>query len=146
MIMANQDDITLKLINEVNRRKAEIAKAERPTWKTNCSFAYVEGNPATTNLHVASNIRDLVCIASFLRDKEKSYANAAKELGVDAPKFSWCGSSVEDWLEDIKTRISKLEIASRRKKLEELESRLNSIISPDLRRQMELEAIQKELA
>ena len=150
MAKTKTDTKTLELIQEVKRQKKDIAKAERPSWTTNCSFSYNEngGNASfrrAVNLHVESNIHNLICIASFLRDKLKSYNETAAELGVEAPDFTWQGFSVNDWLEDIKLRINKVQIASKKKKLEALEERLNKIISPELRAEMELEAIQNEL-
>lgn len=139
------DDKTLDLIKEVKRQKDEIAKAERPNWITNCSFSYTEGSSNITNIHVESNIKNLVCIASFLREKEASYKQTAELLGVDAPEFTWSGFSVKDWLNDIKTRINKVQITSKKKKLELLEARLNAIISPELRAELELKAIEDEL-
>ena len=88
---------------------------------------------------------ELVEIAAFLQEKEKSYYEAAKALGVSAPDFIWQNFSVADWLEDIKTRIDKIQIADKRKKLETLEKRLNKVVSPELRAEMELEAIEEEL-
>ena len=66
-------------------------------------------------------------------------------LQVEAPPFEWTGFPVKDWLEDIKTRIDKLQIQSKKAKLETLEKRLNKIVSPELRAQMELDAIAAEL-
>jgi hypothetical protein len=139
------DDKTLALIREVNRQKAEISKAERPNWITNCSFSYTENPSQAINIHVESNIRNLVCIAAFLQDRERSYADVAKTMGVEAPNFTWGGFAVKDWLEDIKMRINKIQLASKKKKLEVLEARLNAIISPELRAEIELQAIADEL-
>ena len=142
------DNKTLDLIKEVNRQKAEISKAEKPNWITTCTFSYNEGaagSASATNLHVETNIRNIICIASFLMDKERSYLEAAKRLGVEAPVFTWQGFSVNDWVEDIKMRINKIQISSKRKKLETLEARLNSVISPELKAEMELDAIESEL-
>jgi len=145
MAKTKTDSKTLELIQQVKRQKEDIAKAERPNWTTNCSFSYTEQSRDAVNIHVEANIRNLVCIASFLVEKEKSYKETAKVLGVDAPDFSWQGFAVKDWLEDIKMRINKVQIASKKKKLEALEGRLNAIISPELRAEMELEAIEAEL-
>lgn len=145
MAKTKTDAKTLELIQAVKRQKEDIAKAERPNWATNCSFSYNENGGNAVNLHVESNIRNLICIASFLRDKANSYKETAAELGVEAPDFTWQGFSVKDWLEDVKLRINKVQIASKKKKLEALEERLNKIISPELRAEMELEAIQNEL-
>lgn len=142
----NTDKLTLNLIQEVKKQKEEIAKAERPNWVTNCSFSYTERPNDAINIHVEANIRNLICIAAFLRERERSYKEASEILGIDAPTFTWCGFNVNDWIEDLKTRINKIQIASKRKKLEALESRLNSIISPELRAKMELEEIASELS
>ena len=133
--MAKTDQKTLALIKEVKARKAEIAKLEgRAVWLTNCSFSYVDGNLSNPiNLKVEANVKNLIAIASFLRDKEKSYEETAAMLDVDnPPKFTWNNSPVADWIEDIKTRINRLQIDSKKKKLELLETRLNAVISPEL--------------
>lgn len=141
------DQKTLDLIKEVNKRKAEISQLEKPNWQTNCSFSYIEGNQnCSVNIHVQTNVKDLISMAAFLRDKERSYNEAAVALGIeDPPAFAWSGFAVADWLEDIKTRINKIQIATKKRKLEALEARLNAIISPELRAQMELDAIASEL-
>ena len=56
-------------------------------------------------------------------------------------KFDWLGFSLEAWISDIKTRVNKIDISKKRDELEKLETRLNSLISPELRNQMELEEI-----
>lgn len=140
------DEKTLELMNEVARRKKEIEKVEKPNWITNCSFAYIEGSSQIINIHVEANVRNLICIASFLLEKERAYREAAAQLEVvDPPAFLWCGHAVKDWVEDIKMRIAKIQISTKKKKLEMLEARLNTIISPELRAEMELEQIQKDL-
>ncbi len=145
MAKTKTDTKTLDLIREVSRQKAEISRALKPNWITNCNFSYNENSSNVINIHVESNIRNLVCIVAFLTEKERSYKEAATKLGIEAPAFQWNGYSVADWSEDIKVRINKIQITSKQKKLEALEARLNSIISPELRAEMELEAIANEL-
>jgi hypothetical protein len=140
------DQKTLALVEDIQSRKAEIAKLEKPNWRTNCSFSYEEGSSKTINIHVESSVKNLVCIAAFLIEKQSSYMSAALHLKVEAPAFTWSGFSVTDWLEDIKTRINKLQISAKKKKLDQLETRLNAIISPELKAELELQAIEKELA
>ena len=143
--MAKTDKQTMDLIKKVQQQKEEIAKAEKPNWITNCSFTYIEGSAKTVNLHVCRDVRDMVCIAAFLKDREASYKAVAVDMKVDAPDFTWDGFSVSDWMKDIKTRIDKVQIESKKKKLEALEARLNKIVSPELRAEMELAAIAAEL-
>jgi len=141
------DKKTLDLINEVKRRKAEIAKLDRPNWRTNCAWSWVDGNLSNPiNLQVESNVRNLISIAGFLGERATSYQRAAEALGVeDPPQFTWNNFTVDDWIEDIRARINKVQIASKKKKLEQLENRLNAIISPELKAELELEAIAGEL-
>lgn len=139
------DAKTLELIRQVQQQKTEIASAERADWRTNCSFSYTEDQSKAINLHVESDVRRLVMIAAFLNQREAAYSEMATGLEIDAPVFAWSGYSVDDWLSDIKTRINRIQIASKRKRLEALETRLNLIISPELRAEMELEAIASEL-
>lgn len=143
------DQLTLNLINEVKIRKAEIAKIlAKPSYITNCTFSYNEGTlNGAINIHVENDVRKLVSIGAFLKGQASHYEETAKELGVEeAPKFTWGGFSVDEWLADLKTRLSKVQVAKKQKKLEALEARLNAIISPELRAQMELEAIASELS
>jgi hypothetical protein len=146
----NSDQQTLNLIRDVQSRKAEIAKAlAKPNYKTNMAFSYTEGEPnKLMNLHVLANLRELILIASFLRDKAVSYHVTALDLGLDTPypDFTWLGFGVSDWIEDIKVRVSRIQVNVKQAKLEALEKRLNSVISPELRAQMELEAIANELS
>jgi hypothetical protein len=145
---ASSDQITLDLITEVKNRKAEINKIlGKPSYITNCTFTYVEGRMnEAINIHVMSDVRELINIASFLRGREVLFAETASLLGVEnPPKFTWQGFTVSDWLEDLKTRLAKIQVAAKQKKLEALEARLNLVISPELRAKMELEAIASEL-
>jgi hypothetical protein len=144
--MAKTDKKTMELIALVKTQKAEIAKLEKPSYKTNCSFSYIEGTKSSaTNIHVETDVRKLISMAAFLAEREKSYKETARLLNVDTvPDFQWDGYTVAEWLEDIKTRINKVQIAAKRSKLE-LESRLKKIISPELQAELELEAIAGEL-
>src|ERR1700753_4100445 len=110
MAKASSDEQTLKLIAEVKKKKEEIAKADRPNWRTHSSFSYVEGSSATTNIKVETDIKILINMAFFVCDKETSYDKTAKLLGVESPpQFKWCGFSKEDWIEDFKLRIAKIQ-------------------------------------
>ncbi len=60
--------------------------------------------------------------------------------------FTWLGFTVEEWKDDFQTRVNQISVQEKRKELAELESRLNAIISPELKAQMELEAIEKLLS
>lgn len=149
MAKSTLDEKTRKLIDEVKNRSAEIIQLSkaRTTQNTNFMFSYEEGkmNDAI-NLHVESNIKNLIGYAAFLLNKEKSYKEASEYLEIEnPPEFTWNGFSVKDWVEDIKTKINKIQINEKKKRLAQLENKLDQIISPELRRQMVLEEVEKEL-
>ena len=141
------DGQIIALLNKIKQEKAAIEKAERPDWKTNACFAYIDGSSQIINIKTISNVGDLIQIGAFLLEREKAFRTAIEQLDVvDAPSFTWCGFSLNSWISDLKARIAKIQISAKKAKLEALEERASAIVSPELRRLMELEAIQKELA
>ena len=142
---ASVDGTTLRLIEEVNARKAEIARVEKPDWKTKCQFIEREGGPVV-NLHVESDVVKLISILGFIMQKAEFYVRAEEALRVEGPAFTWQDFSVSDWQADISARIAKIQVGRLRAKLEALEGRLNAVLSPELKRDLELQAIEAELA
>jgi hypothetical protein len=146
--MASTDKQTLALIEQVKTKKAAIASAEKPVYQTNCSFSYVEGTKSgAINLHIETDVKKLISIAAFLVERSSVYLVTAKNVfGIEKPpEFTWDGFSVNDWLNDLKLRVTKIGIVAEKQKLEALEARLKKIISPEKLRELELEAITKEL-
>lgn len=62
-----EDEQILELIQDIKYRKEKIAKAEKPKWKTNCSFSYTEGSRnSAINIQVCSDVVQLLKISAFL--------------------------------------------------------------------------------
>lgn len=144
--MASKTDKQVQdLFKIVQQKKSEISKAEKPNWLTNCSFFYDKNNSSTRfNIQTITDTDELVQALAFLIEKEKAYDEANDLLGLSS-RFKWAGFGLDDWKTDFQTRINKLQIKKKKDELELLESRLNSLISPELRTQLELEAITKQL-
>lgn len=148
------DQATLDLIDQVRSKKAEVAKlatSAKHSWKTNCSFSTNRQDGMGTdkfhlNLRVAADISVLMHCAAIVVERHEAYQKAAEIMGVDAPPFTFCDYTQEEWLADIGARIKQLQLQTKAKSLEQLESRLDKIISPELKAQMEREAIAAELA
>ena len=144
--MSNERDKQVQeLFKVVQEKKTAIAKAEKPNWETNCAFRYNKESSFSTNIQVCSDAEELVVILALLIEKRNSFDEAQKILGTSFG-FKWFGFSFENWVSDIKTRIDKIEITKKKKELELLESRLDKLVSPELKTQMELEEITKLLA
>lgn len=140
-----QDEIVQELFEVVKKKKAEIAKAEKPTWLTNCSFPFEEGSANKLNLNTVTQSGTLVSVLGTLIAKKEAHESAEKILGTKQP-FRWAGFTYNDWETDIKTRLNKIEIGKRKAELESYEERLDKLISPELKARMELADLQKSLS
>ena len=142
---AETDKLVQELFAVVQTKKAEIAKAEKPSWETNCAFRYNKDSSASTNLQVCADVEELVHILAFLCDRKNGFDEAQKITGTSL-KFRWLGFTFQEWVSDIKTRIDKIQITNKKKELEVLEARLDKIVSPELKAKWELEEITKLLS
>lgn len=143
--MKTTDDKVKELFLLVQSKKLEIEKAEKPCWETSCNFGYSASSAHDrVDVRTVTDVRKLVDMYSFLLDRKEKSEKAAEELGVKY-EFTWLGFKNEEWKNDFLTRISQITIQEKRKELSTVEARLNSIISPELKAQMELEEITKIL-
>lgn len=145
--MATTVDKRVKeLFDQVRKDKAAIGKAEKPNWRTNLTFGYSPNSANDRiNIQVETDLRKLTDILAFLTARRNSYIEAAEMLGT--PKaFKWMGFSVKEWGEDILTRVNMIQLTKKKQELATLEARLNNLLSPELKQQMELDAIEEEMS
>lgn len=137
-----------QLFEVVRKQKAEVEAAEKESkqsWKTNCSIVMPFGRDETpVNLQTASEDKVKTVVIGLLKHRDYS-AEAEQVLGLPSAN-DYKGFSYDDWIADCKKRIAVLGIRAKKEKLAELEKRLNGIVSPEQKRQMELEAITASLA
>lgn len=150
MATSKTDQLVLDLLKKVEEKKQQIGKAERPSWETNCSFGFDPTNNTRINIQVVRDLEELVNIYGFIQSKYTAFNVAARDLNLlddnTEPVFKWQGFTFHQWSSDIKTRISQLKIKNKRDELEKLQERVNSLVSPEQRRQIELEKLVKELS
>ena len=139
------DQIVKELFDTVQEKKLAIEKAERPCWQTNGNFGY-SANSAhdRTDIKLVTDVRKIVDMLAFLIDRKEKSEKAATELGVEY-NFKWLGFTIDEWKNDFVTRVNQISIMEKRKELAEIEARLNLVLSPELRAEMEVEAISKLL-
>jgi hypothetical protein len=141
--MADKADETIKkLFNVIQVKKAEIEKLDKPSWITNCSFPLKSGG--NMNLHTITDLEKIVEVYASIISDDKAFAEASKDLGCNY-NFKIAGYTVEEWKSDLKTRFDKLQIKSKQSELANLEKRLDQLVSPEMKRQLELEEIEKML-
>jgi len=136
-----QDELVKELFTKVQARKEAIGKAEKPNWETNCSFGYSPGNANDRiNIATVTDTRKLVEIYSFLLGKQEHFDKANAALGLNG-KFTWQNFSIEEWKNDLQVRVDQLVLQTKKAELNELERKLDALISPELKREMELATI-----
>lgn len=140
------DEKIKELFQIVQEKKLAIEKAERPCWKTSGNFGF-SANSAhdRSNVFTITDVRKLVEMLSFLNERKEKSEGAAQELGVEF-NFTWLGFTVDEWKSDFQTRVNQISIIEKRKELKECEARLNLVLSPELRAEMEVDAITKQLS
>lgn len=138
--MENIDQKIDELFGVIKKQREEVEKTEKKSkksWITTCSFKMPGFE--TVNLTVAQTEAVKQVVANLLLYKEYQQ-KACDELGLEMNN-EYLGFKYEDWLEDCKKRIAMIELKSKKDKLELLEKRLNGIVSPEQKRQKELDAI-----
>lgn len=135
-----KDQLIDELIAITQTKKAEIEKAEKPTWNTNCLFSY-DNLSSKINIRTVSNVNELVTIMAYVIGKLQNFEEANELLGTKE-KFEYLGFSKEDWTSDLKTRVNQISIAAKRKELEGIEAQLDGLISKERREELQLQALE----
>lgn len=145
--MSDIDQAVLALLVKVDSKRKEIEKAKtKPSWKTSCSFGRNPDNAAErVNIQTIKDINRLADIYAFLM-LQHDYSNlAADQLRIPRSGM-WQNYPIEDWKADIKSRVASLSIEQKQRELDELDNRVNQLVTPEQRRVMELKALQEILS
>lgn len=136
----DKDKIINELIEVVRKKKDEINKIEKPQWETNC---VVISKTGTKNLKVLT-LEETVKEFANITVEAKSYdiANATLNTSIE---WTMSGSNFKSWENDFKNRIAQLTVSDKKKELDAIEIKLNSMISKEEREARELEIIKAKL-
>lgn len=140
---SKKDKMIDELFKVIQDKKSAIEKTERAKWQTNCSFAFGP-NDSRINIQTVSEVKVIVGMYGFLMNQSDAFHKASEKLGVDVV-FEWQGFTFDQWENDFKTRVEKIQITTKKKELNDLTSRLDKLVSKEKREEMELLDIQKEL-
>lgn len=120
---------------------------------TNCKFSYTEGEKGPFIPLRLSNIRELVSVYSFLKEKEKSFADAMNELNscitfitneerVNASlEFEWLGYKFNEWKNDILYLYSIKYYSTKIEKLKSSKDKLENLYSDEKKNLIEINNI-----
>ena len=132
-----------KLMATVKARRAKVGKLKKPQWITPCSL--VLPGCERLSIQVCSDLGLLAFACGTLLRMKVDIESASKELDVEV-KADWQSYPIDDWITDIKLRIQVTQVKAEQEKLTKLEAKLNTLLSPEQRREIELASIADELA
>jgi hypothetical protein len=142
------DKAVLQLLTKVREKKEAIKTAQKkPQWLTSCTLDLAGGSRSAQDRLNIQTVRDkarLMEVGAFLLRREKDTKQAADllELPYDG---SYMGYPIVDWIADLKTRVGMLKVEEQKKELDALNKRVDKLVSPEQRREMELLELQKLL-
>lgn len=136
------DKKVLDLMDKVKSKRAQIKEMGRVQWTTTCSL--VLPGFERVNIQVEGSLHHLLTLIGVLRSMQRGFEDAARELGLKETA-TWQSFAIDDWVSDIKQRIRVMNINSEKKKLAEMEKKLNSLTSEEQRRAIALQELESEL-
>lgn len=131
------------LYEKVQAKKTEILSAEKGNYQTDGYFRF-SSTGQVIDIKTVRSTDQLCDVTAFLIEREKSHEEAAKFLGVES-KTTWLSAPINSWMNDLKLRATQLNIAAEKANLEGMENTLLTI-SPQLLKELQLEAVKKALS
>ena len=133
MYMNNNDIKILELKNKIEDKRSNIKELKRFNHITNC-ILILRGE--SYNL----NVQDKQQLINLLVELNSLYLSY-KNLDIE-DEYLLNGFNLEDWISDIKQKIDIINIKAETKKLNDLETKLNNMLSKDKKTEMELNDIE----
>ena len=128
------DERILTLKKQIEEKKKELGKQPRFTPITTCLFDY---NGSKINIHTLIDVKNINQFLVYFN----MWAMSADDLEIDAEEVTWCGFSVLDWIEDLKSKKAVVEYAAKKEQLTALEKKLDKLLSDDKKTELEIDAI-----
>lgn len=128
-----------ELFSKVSQQKKELAALKADIdkkWITTCTFNNMNVQTASREV-IMSMVQQLVTL-------DMVYERMAK-LEFGSPERKYNGFSFEDWFSDLSKRLKVIEAREKETKLNAIEEKLNTLVSPEKRREMELAELAKSL-
>ena len=126
------DQKILALKDQIAVKKAALAKIAKFSPVTNC---ILELDGVRYNINVISGEQ-----LFMLRLKLNMFKTSAFELGI-LDDQTICGFKIEDWVADVDSRSQHLTRKTKEAALKSMETKLDNLLSGDVRTELELNAI-----
>lgn len=127
------DQRIMELRTKIEAKQKEIGKKERFIPVTNCQ---IEVDGVRHNIHTFDRKKSITLLV-----KLNSLLTSAKELGFEE-EYDISGYKINEWIDDLKTKIRLLEKDVEQKKLDTLEAHLHKLLSEDKKVELEIDSIE----
>lgn len=141
--MATHDEMVMKLMKEVEDRKATLGARPRASLITNGILKIDDKNHI--NINTIWNERDVVNAYAYVISTYDINTKAASDLGLISYEFTIAGYALDDWKHDLKQRLDIIKWSEKDAELKQMTKKLEGLVSEDLKTKNELEAISKSL-
>ncbi len=131
------DQRIMELRTKIETKQNEIGKKERFIPVTNCQ---IELDGVRHNIHTFDRKKSITLLV-----KLNSLLASAKVLGFEE-EYEISGYKINEWIDDLKTKIRLLEKDIEQKKLDTLEAHLNKLLSKDKKVELEIDSIEDLLS
>ena len=129
------DERIMQLKKTIEEKRQELAsKPTRFNPITNCLLAL---DKVTYNLHIDSSEMLLIKLNALLI--------SAKDLEIDTSTLMISGSSLDDWIADVKANLEVQRYKAEKKKLDMLEKQLTALLSDDKQTELQIDSLEELL-
>lgn len=129
------DERILKLKMQIENKKNSLSSVARFSPITNCS---IELDGERFNIQTLDQNMLITLLI-----KLNSYMVAAKEIGYENHCYS--GYPLQDWIEDVKSRLDIFSYREEQTKLKKMEDKLSKMLSDEKKTQLEIDEIEDML-
>lgn len=137
--MTNDDKI-IKLKETIEQKRVELGKEPRFVPVTSCLLKV--DFSINTNIHTLNDINSINNALLVLG----LYELAAEKQGISTKEVELNDFTLEDWLNDLKSKKNQLEYRKKKKELDGLETKLTGLMSETKKTELAINDIEKFLA
>jgi uncharacterized protein YlaN (UPF0358 family) len=139
-----KNDAKIKeLIVKLEEQKVALGSRPKVNLKTNGIFKYDDKNHF--NLNTVNNYGVMIDALGFLFCQEHFFHIATDALGLSREFYLHDGYKVDEWNEDFKSRIELIKWEDKKKLLDSTQKKLDSLVSEEVKTELELDNIAKLL-
>lgn len=136
MTPTTNDETILKLKEQIEAKKKDLAKTERFNPITSCS---IDMGTGFMNIHTMKKEQLIQLLVAL-----NSYRKSAEELNL-LDEYVLSGFKVDEWIADLKAKLMNINRNNEMDKLRSMEKRLQALLSLEKRTELELGEIASDL-